>query len=1450
MDDEEELLFSTHELGMLNDDGVWIASQDHIAHLKRISNFLKRDDPQTQRLRLRLGQWETVRTRLLPLFLSYRDEELTVFACVKIFARLSMPLTEEMSDKVRGLEYLQAMKEDFLNRDALAVLVMWIAAPLAKTPGQRTDEDIGVLELFLTLFKNLLQIPNPSQRESALQQHLHDRAILAFHAEQVFDAITLLAEQMPLDKELSKRCDMLILELFYHLFRHETPDALFGRSGELASVTSTSNKSKSSRKSTESAEKVLLVAQLEAARKKVQEKNRQFTRKLPSRHSRFGTVMCLKSRLEPDRIEVLRNPFSQQGMLLSDRLPTRVGRKPLLDKPTRLFYNEEVRRVLHRAASQLVQRAFNNVFASAHSVLSTDINHRDEDACSLMELGAFVLGFQRLDCRRRAKVAVKRNKARASKKPAQSAAGSSSELAKQKREEKKAKGEIERVGVDPAPLEAALQKPVFRWVCDKINNYMDMKPAEFSKLPPFVRFYTELVHVVHEMALAPERETRSYAKSLVSFIFYDPSYMYLPCNLLKLYKPTKNTRGFLADLVVSSHYALRVLKDAAQRGVVSRKKARRKVKVKTKKSQGTVRKDEAEQDYEQEQPEKENDGGEVEKKVVGSNKRPTRNLLGSDSEAEDQDAAIQAAQPETEIRQIEHGNEERPAFLFGDSSREESVEETRIIERKQEQNSELTDIERKENPKSGELENMPRENQELQEASQEESEHEEVRYEEYYKEQRLDFAKYLHKFANPIIIKNYIYLLESYYHNPPELNAMLVRFLHRLAFDEELGLVCMFFQLSIFDLFDRILADPSIQKDEAFQDLRGLGKKVIRKFFDMTAENPMLFAEVLFWKPYLLAGDLLHPLPIRVSFDEEMGEMDVQTIRTERDRFGRILKRRSLDQGEGEDGDAADELLDFAPLPQHVEISISRRKWTDEEDRILSENWPIFKDSVDCLDILAQMLMRGRSATQVEARLKKLGLLASGSEGDRRKKPASGGRKSAGGLTGDANDDEWDAERRRVVGHPPDLGSMVKGVAQTVARILAVRGGTEGLAWLEQELMGCQHIRDGFLEDEAEDYALVPVGDDAFQRLQRGPLPALMKQLGLRAPCVERHWVFWRVPANQHSGHLEGTLAMLAQAREQATEALREDSLVAERAEEEDNKFRSEPKSETRANMRTVEVEVKSEEVEIEVDEEEPVAEQADAEHERKQGSSGEIAKLKAAVVTWCRSQPEVGSITIKHIKKALKKQFASDFLGSNKSLIKACAMNEISRLSAAAEQVHNKRDEEQQEQQQGEEVENQIEENREPAEEGAEEGLSQHRLRRRRERPPRSSDVSERTVLPLSTSADRQKTQTPEPALKKRRKFRRLVADSDEEEELEVQEQRPSVEEDSVSSKVPSKGMRKRLADDSDDGENDAETEGQDKSQETVHREDSPEARKTQSPPQPAKRQRRRLMDEDDEEQ
>lgn len=84
---------------------------------------------------------------------------------VKVSVLMTMPLQPDKSTPAQ-VEVLQAIKAAFVSRTALAIVVSLCHEPLSKHPNM-TQDDCKVLQLFLSLIRNLLCIPDVTQRDLA-----------------------------------------------------------------------------------------------------------------------------------------------------------------------------------------------------------------------------------------------------------------------------------------------------------------------------------------------------------------------------------------------------------------------------------------------------------------------------------------------------------------------------------------------------------------------------------------------------------------------------------------------------------------------------------------------------------------------------------------------------------------------------------------------------------------------------------------------------------------------------------------------------------------------------------------------------------------------------------------------------------------------------------------------------------------------------------------------------------------------------------------------------------------------------------------------------------------------------------------------------------------------------------------------------------------------------------
>lgn len=155
--------------------------------LKGLEHLLRRDAPEQQPLYIRVGEWQTVRTHLLPLLQESPalDEEVG-YRAVKVLVRLTLPLAPIVENRIVRLEHMQQYKVWMLEGDALMTLMFLLSKALATAAADRDEHQRNMIELGLTLIRNLLAVPDPQAAVNEYQRKLHDRCIM-----QMYDSLVL-----------------------------------------------------------------------------------------------------------------------------------------------------------------------------------------------------------------------------------------------------------------------------------------------------------------------------------------------------------------------------------------------------------------------------------------------------------------------------------------------------------------------------------------------------------------------------------------------------------------------------------------------------------------------------------------------------------------------------------------------------------------------------------------------------------------------------------------------------------------------------------------------------------------------------------------------------------------------------------------------------------------------------------------------------------------------------------------------------------------------------------------------------------------------------------------------------------------------------------------------------------------------------------------------------------
>lgn len=122
--------------------------------------------------------------------------------------------------------HLRQVKDLFLDRDVLAIVLSAISDALANEGARRTPDDNAKIELVLSLLRNLLRVKNADQHTAQLPSHSqqHEALIVALRQENVLDVLGLLANLI--DSSENQPFSLLVAEILSCLFQGVPTDLL------------------------------------------------------------------------------------------------------------------------------------------------------------------------------------------------------------------------------------------------------------------------------------------------------------------------------------------------------------------------------------------------------------------------------------------------------------------------------------------------------------------------------------------------------------------------------------------------------------------------------------------------------------------------------------------------------------------------------------------------------------------------------------------------------------------------------------------------------------------------------------------------------------------------------------------------------------------------------------------------------------------------------------------------------------------------------------------------------------------------------------------------------------------------------------------------------------------------------------------------------------------------
>uniref|UniRef100_A0AAQ4RR10 Timeless circadian clock n=1 Tax=Gasterosteus aculeatus aculeatus TaxID=481459 RepID=A0AAQ4RR10_GASAC len=525
----------------------------------------------------------------------------------------------------------------------------------------------------------------------------------------------------------------------------------------------------------------------------------------------------------------------------------------------------------------------------------------------------------------------------------------------------------------------------FHYIERNITNYYEMMLTDRKEATSWSRrmhlalkAYQELLLTVNEMDRSQDESIRQSSSVIKSNIFYLMEYREIFLTLLRKYDETRQPHSYLIDLVESTHLFLRMLERfcKGRRSLMVQKK-----KVRRRRSRGKKKPSSPETSPEALVETWKIVEEELRASAFQLSESLTENTVPFDATSETpledqkteamvrvQDALLSRLAPEA-LGLLRAAREVWPeGDVFG-SADVEPEEELELL--KQILHANL--------PRSSPPE--PAEEEDEDAAELEEDELESVQI----SEKEFNFLDFIKRFSNPSVVRPYLHLLKSYSKNTPHTNHCIARMLHRLAVD--LKMEAQIFQLSVFNLFNKILSDPAAA---AYKELVTFAKFVLNRFFSLAAQNNKAYVELLFWKNVGAVREMTEGYGI----DRE--ETKPSWTEVEEEELRNLYEEHRHSEGVPDIVETLLPLLSNSNRTRRhvvmqlvhmglVENAKALKKpkkgtqivlWTEEQEEELQMLYEEYKDSDDVLGNLLKKLTAKRSRARVVDKLLSMGLVS------------------------------------------------------------------------------------------------------------------------------------------------------------------------------------------------------------------------------------------------------------------------------------------------------------------------------------------------------------------------------------------------------------------------------------------------------------------------------------------
>ncbi|KAK3326534.1 timeless protein-domain-containing protein [Apodospora peruviana] len=565
----------------VDDDDGYKLGDDALEVLRDLKRWIRFYDEKTNRMDVArcLAETNLVGNDLLQILATWppncndnKYKARIALACFEVMVPLTWPIEKDKDTMTvnhhRHMPVLQlaqlGYKRAIINFDAAPILntAVRVALPSMAIPiGDRSPRDQGIIKLVLFFLRNMAMITPPPgiQYDGDESQISRSATIDAFSYQDIFLTLLTIASNMGEDFRSE---DTIIMETIFHIVKRVDSSKLFVTEKAL-------NKEKAN--------------ELSAAMNKEAAMLRAHNKNMPTRHSRFGTMIWVKR--ENGKLstvtgqDALLNTSARERKIDSSKTfrPPRRARKEEMepkDLGPPVSLDERARQQLRTFVEDFLDSGFNPLFQHVRKSIDREAPHiLHEHRSQFFYLVAWFLEAERM-----------RRKAEPSK-PAADEVGSFNLVASVLNQE----------------MFITLNRALDRSYSDK----------DWQQLTTVMRCFTQILFTVQEMTDSNNEDDQEIADNILSRLFYEEMTHDLIANIIRTHKD----QGFeyLDACTELTHTFLRILEAYSKQNVDLQVRSRKRIRRKKKAAKAAVTGELAEDGVEDDADESADDEQDAEK---------------------------------------------------------------------------------------------------------------------------------------------------------------------------------------------------------------------------------------------------------------------------------------------------------------------------------------------------------------------------------------------------------------------------------------------------------------------------------------------------------------------------------------------------------------------------------------------------------------------------------------------------------------------------------------------------------------------------------------------------------------------------------------------------------------------------------------------------------------------